>query len=266
VSPVFYWIYSVPSLVLVVLFSVTFVGFAWLGIILTRKRVRGWVAPEEDWNEIMGLVLSSYGVFYGIVLGLIAVGTYQNFEEVDQAVEREAATLGTLYRDVSGYPEPIRDDLQAMLRGYCRYIIEESWPAQQRGVITEGSTARVTAFQKELLAFEPETPGQEILHAETVREFNAFIEARRQRLYGVEKGLPVELWYVVVIGAVLSIVLTWLFALERLGIHLIVSGILAMFIGVTVFLIAAMDHPFRGTLSISPEAFEIVLKTLMTPT
>nr|MBA2714638.1 DUF4239 domain-containing protein [Rubrobacteraceae bacterium] len=109
-------------------------------------------------------------------------------------------------------------------------------------------------------------PGQEILHAETVREFNAFVEARRQRLYGVEKGLPVELWYVVIIGAVLSIVLTWLFALERLGIHLLVSGILAMFIGVTVFLIAAMDHPFRGALSISPEAFEIVLKTLMTPT
>lgn len=36
-------------------------------------------------------------------------------------------------------------------------------------------------------------------------------------------------------------------------------------IGVTVFLIAAMDHPFRGTLSISPQAFEIVLRTLMTP-
>ena len=138
-------------------------------------------------------------------------------------------------------------------------------PAQQRGVISRASTALVTTFQQELLAFEPETPGQEILHAETIREFNAFVEARRQRLYGVEKGLPVELWYVVIIGAVLSIVLTWLFALERLGIHLIVSGILAMFIGVTVFLIAAMDHPFRGTFSISPEAFEIVLKTLMTP-
>ncbi|MBA2715069.1 MAG: hypothetical protein H0U55_16145 [Rubrobacteraceae bacterium] len=79
----FYWIYSVPSLALVALFSGTFVGFAWLGIILTRSRVRRWVAPEEDWNEIMGLVLSAYGIFYGIILGLIAVGTYQNFEEVD---------------------------------------------------------------------------------------------------------------------------------------------------------------------------------------
>ncbi len=181
----FYWIYGVPSLALVALFSVTFVGFVWLGIILTRSRVRRWVAPEEDWNEIMGLVLSAYGVFYGIVLGLIAVGTHQNFEELDQTVEQEAATLGTLYRDVSGYPEPIQDELQAMQRGYCRFIIEEAWPAQQRGVITEGGTARVTAFEQKLLAFEPETPGQEVLHAETIREFNAFVEARRQRLYGV---------------------------------------------------------------------------------
>lgn len=247
------------------MFAVTFVGFSWLGIFLTHRRVRRWVETQEDWNEVMGYVLSSYGVFYGIMLGLIAVGTYENFDQADQTVEREASTLATLYRDVSSYPEPAQGELQTLLKDYCRFVIDEAWPAQRQGVIARDGDDLVTDFQSELLAFEPETTGEEILHAETVEEFNAFVEARRLRLHGATTGLPSELWFVVAIGAILSIVLTWLFALERLSVHLAVAGILALFIGLAVFLIAAMDHPFRGTVSISPRDFELVLRTLMTP-
>jgi hypothetical protein len=32
-----------------------------------------------------------------------------------------------------------------------------------------------------------------------------------------------------------------------------------------IFLLAAMDHPFRGELSVGPEAFELVYDQLMKP-
>ena len=32
-----------------------------------------------------------------------------------------------------------------------------------------------------------------------------------------------------------------------------------------IFLIAAMDHPYRGDVSVSPEAFEIVQRSLLAP-
>jgi hypothetical protein len=50
----------------------------------------------------------------------IAVSSYQSFAAANQVVGREAATLGTLYRAVSNYPEPIRGELQTMLRDYTR--------------------------------------------------------------------------------------------------------------------------------------------------
>jgi hypothetical protein len=50
-------------------------------------------------------------VFYGVTLALIAVSAYQGFAAANQTVGREAAALGTLYRDVSSYPEPIRGEL-----------------------------------------------------------------------------------------------------------------------------------------------------------
>jgi hypothetical protein len=265
VKLVFYWIYDIPTGALAVLFAVLFVGVTWLGIVLTRPHVRRWVESQADWNEVMGYVLSCHGVLYGILLGMIAVGTYQNYSDVENTVGQEASALAALDRDVSSYPETIRGELQALLSEYCRFVIEEAWPAQRRGIIPEGGTARVSGFQQKLMTFEPATRGQEILHAATVDQFNRFVEIRRERLHHVTTGLPAVLWYVVAVGAVLGIILTWLFSIDRLSVHLAMAGILSLLTGLVIFLIAAMDHPFRGEVSVSPEAFEIVQKSLMTP-
>jgi hypothetical protein len=262
---VFYWIYDLPTWALALLFAVFFVGVTWLGIVLTRPHVRRWVEPQEDWNEVMGYVLSCHGVLYGILLGLIAVGTYQNFSDVEETASKEASSLAALDRDVSSYPEPFRGELRALLREYCRFVIEEAWPAQRRGIIPEGGTARVSAFQRKLATFEPATKGQEILHAATLHQFNIFVEFRRERLHNVTTALPSVLWYVVSVGAAIGIVLTWLFSIDRLSVHLTVAGLLSLLTGLIVFLIAAMDNPYRGDVSVSPEAFEIVQKSLIAP-
>jgi hypothetical protein len=155
------------------------VGFTCLGTVLIRPWVRRNAADQAGWNTLIGAVYAAYVVFYGITLALIAVSAYQGYVAANQTVGREAAALGTLYRDVSSYPEPIREELQAMLRGYTRYVIEEAWPAQRRGVIPEGGTARTTAFQNRLLSFQPQTRSEVILHAETIAQFGVFVDYRR---------------------------------------------------------------------------------------
>jgi Protein of unknown function (DUF4239) len=172
------------------LFAAVFVGFTWLGLVLIRPWVRRHAADQPDWDALIGAILAAFVVFYGITLALIAVSSYQNFAAANQGVGREAATLGTLYRAVSNYPEPIRGELQTMLRDYTQYVIEVAWPAQKRGVIPEGGTVRVTAFEEKLLYFQPQTRAEEILHAETLREFDEFVDDRHQRLESVSTGLP----------------------------------------------------------------------------
>ena len=240
-------------------------GFTCLGTVLIRPWVRRNAADQAGWNTLIGAVYAAYVVFYGITLALIAVSAYQGYGAANQTVGREAAALGTLYRDVSSYPEPIRGELQAMLRDYTRYVIEEAWPAQRQGVIPEGGTARTTAFQNRLLSFQPQTRAQAILHAETIAQFGVFVDYRRQRLQSVLAGLPAALWFVVVVGAILNAGLTWLFDVNRLIVHLILASILSVFVALVVYLVVAMDNPFRGELSVYPEAFEVVQKSLMEP-
>jgi hypothetical protein len=51
----------------------------------------------------------------------------------------------------------------------------------------------------------------------------------------------------------------------RLGIHLLLGGILSFFLATLISLIVLMDRPFRGELSVSPAAFQLVYDQLMKP-
>lgn len=174
-----------------------------------------------------------------------------------------ASELGSLYRGVSGYPEPVRGQLQADLRDYTKYVIEEAWPQQRRGIIPTGAEPEVTRFEDRLVSFEPQTDGQNALHGATLFKVNDFVRARRERLHLVEVGLPAALWQVLTVGALLTIALTWLLPVGTLKGHLLLSGASAVVVGLLIFITAAMDRPFRGELSVSPDAFEVIQHDLM---
>ena len=260
----FYWIYDMPTVQLGLWISAIFVGATWFGIIFIKPFMRLWLGRQEGRNDLVGYMLSSFAVFYGLLLGLISVATYQNYSNIDDNVTREAASLTALYRDSSGYPSPIREELQAKLREYTRYTIEDGWPLQQRGIVPTGGTERISDFMQTMIAFEPQTKGQEIIHAEAFRQFNHYIELRRMRLANVTAGIPSVLWAVVLIGSMLNVMLIWMFDM-KFTVHMILGGIVSFFLGLSIFLIAAMDNPFRGEVSIQPDAIALVYDGLMKP-
>jgi hypothetical protein len=258
----FYWIYDIPNWQLAVFISGGFVLIYWFGAIFISPILRRLVRSTAGSNDIVGYILSSFGVFYGLLLGLIAIAAYQNYTNVEEAVAKEAISLTALYQDSTGYPEPLGQNLRWVLRDYCRYVIKYAWPLQQKGIVPEGGRVRVIAFHEKLLSFEPQTSREEIIHAETLRQFNNFFECRRMRLHSVTTCIPPVMWYVVTIGALINLVIVWMFDMKLIT-QFSLGGLLSLFLGTMMFLIAAMDHPLRGEVSVSPAAFETVLKIMM---
>jgi hypothetical protein len=250
-----YWLYDVPPARLSVWFIAVFVGFYWVGSIILRPILRQVVRSNSGSNDIVGYVLSCFCVFYGLLLGLIAVTAYQNVETAGANVTREAAALAALYEDVSRYPEPHGQNLRWLLRDYTRYLIKYAWPLQRQGIVPQEGTIRAEAFHDQLLEFQPRTPSEEIVHAEALRQFNEFLECRRMRLFSVQSALPASMWYVMILGAILNIAICWLFDMRFIT-QLVLGGILAAYLGTMMHLIFDMNQPFRGDVSITAEPFE----------
>jgi len=170
--------------------------------------------------------------------------------------------MSALYRDFSAYPQPIRHQLQDALREYARYTIEEGWEEQRKGHLPKGEPARSGLIAKTLLAFEPNKEGEKIMHAEALRQSTRRIELSRARISNVILGLPAVLWWVVAFCASMNIVLIWIQDME-IHVHLILGAVLASILGAVIFLIAELDNPFRGEVSIGPESIARVYETVM---
>ncbi len=257
------FVYDLSTPQMVGLLTAALVGFAWFGTIFLRPFIRAFIRRELDANNIVGYLLSAHGVYFGILLGLLALSAYENFAEADVVVADEAAKLATLYTDVEAYPQPLQGELREILRTYTYSVINEGWKQQRRGVVPHGGAVHLARFHRKLVGFEPTTKGQEIIHAEALRQFNSLIEARRKRHNAVLSGLPPILWYVVWIGVGINMLLIWLLEMKLLS-HLFLGGVISFFLAALIALVASTEKPFRGETSISPESFQMIYDTLMT--
>jgi hypothetical protein len=131
-----------------------------------------------------------------------------------------------------------------------------------RGEATEGATRRLTLLEQHLIGFEPTTPGQQILHAAAMHQYNQIAALRRKRIHIIGTGLPAVMWSVVLIGAALVIGITYLIQIEP-SVQFILTGCFAMFIGLVVFVIASLDRPLSGPLAIDSRPYRIVRDRLM---
>jgi hypothetical protein len=154
-------------------------------------------------------------------------------------------------------------ELQKDLREYTDQVINGAWPLQRRGKTPTAGFAYITRFQSALNTFEPATGGQKILHAETLRAYNLLIQARRQRLDAAGTALPGVMWGVIIPGAFIALTASFFFKVEDARLHGVLVLLLAAFIGLVIFMILALDRPFRGDLGLSPDPYQLIYDQLM---
>ncbi|WP_432019871.1 DUF4239 domain-containing protein [Streptomyces sp. 1222.5] len=259
----FFFIYDFPVWLFLVVFVGCFVVFAVVGLAFFRRMARRLFGPEPHWSDLVHLLFESCVAFYSLLLALLAVVTYQNYAHAEQTVTEEASALSVLYRDIAGFPPPYREPLRKELRNYTRYVVDEAWPEQRRGTVPMEGVSRTSKFQKMLFEVEPKTTQERLLQSTSIAQFNAFVAARRARLDAIPTHLPQILWIILVLGMLISIAVTWFLPVERTRPHAAVCVTYTIISSLVLSLVAAMDYPFRGALSVSPRPFELLLATVM---
>ncbi|MBM3564209.1 MAG: DUF4239 domain-containing protein [Alphaproteobacteria bacterium] len=240
------------------LFCLSALGLTWLGVFLFQRLIHSWIHGRRNANEMVGLTLAAFAALYGILLGLVAVEAYQDFSAVKDVVSKEASAIAALHKDFGGLPPPIRDELQEKLRAYAREAIDAVHPPPDVPQNPHSSSPALNALFALIMNFQPTLKSEEVIQTEAFGRLNALVEHRRYLIAAGEDGIPTELWWVVCLGGILLISLMWLFDME-LHVHLILSSAMGLFLGSVVFLIAALDNPFNGGLTVGSGPLESVL-------
>ena len=257
------WIYNISTLKQCILIVVPALLLSSLIIIFGRNWLYKQMHFDSDTNEVINGFFSVIGTLYSILLGLVAISTWENFGYVETIASKESTAIVQLYRNVGLLEEPISSQLHQDIEDYLNYVIHTAWPAHKMGKAPEGGTIILTNFHSRLSNYHPRNKEQEIFLAQVLSSFNNVIEDRRIRMhYVLDSGQSPIIWLFIIAGSVLTLSCGFLFHLPSLKAHLFMNTLLSSLLSLIAFLMVTIDQPFRGEMSVTPAAYSSTLSAL----
>lgn len=257
------WFYETSVWITLPLFLIVFVAASCGVVIGLRPVVARLVADPREWDRALAHVIGTFGVFFGILLALVAVSVYENLAHTRDVVIDEASRAGALYRASSALPDGAGDRMHDTIDEYLRTVIEEDFAQQQRQVLPTASDAQADELEEILDSVEAGSLTEQAQYKQALETFDSLIEARRARIDATTLALPPLLWVVIWVGALVNAVLIAFIAVRSRRLHLLMAGLLSLFIGLVIFVTADMDHPYAGDIAIDAGAFERVLEQVV---
>jgi len=228
------------------------VGLAWIGTLLVHRHVK---APlDEKHNEVVGFIFAAEGVVYAVLLAFVVVVVWEQYQVAESAVSREAASLIAVARDSSTFPEPARGQVYDELRTYAQSVMSDEWKTMDEDPLKYEANARTSvAIHKVWSIYRSQPPGKVDPH--TTDSLDNLIERRAERLASNTTAVPGVLWFVLVIGAVITICFCLALHMKNILLHAGATALLTALLAMCLWIIVLINHPFAGEVHVSPSPF-----------
>ena len=237
-------------------------GAAVLGVVLVYgldlfvKRHRG-----EEYNSVVSDGFQAVGTMYAIVAGLLVFGLYTTFDDASQQSADEASSLVLMYRNAAVFPQPERDDARRAVVSYISSVINDEWPALANGV---GSPKTSKAIDQLFTVYGPMEPDLRWSdqYANAVNHLDEVVKLRNKRIDHSTASLPSIYWFLLFAGGFVTILYLALAYVEKKAMHALAVGLMATMLGLVIFLLLEVNHPFRGEIAVSPDSFRNALTSI----
>jgi len=242
------------GLLIVAVATVVAVG----GLVLVQRLYS--TERRKEHNDVAGFIYAVLGVSYAVLLGLMLIAVWEQWNAAQDVASDEANELAGIFWFAHALPQPEGRHIQELARSYAEVVVEEEWPLMEQGRSSPKAWDTLDELRGTILGLDPPTGAQLVRYNQVLEQLHALGDARRERLLAASEGLATILWVVLIGGGVITIAFTYLFGLDNTVVHTLMVAALAMILSLSLFTVAALDYPFKGDVRIHPAAFEQVLE------
>jgi Protein of unknown function (DUF4239) len=228
------------------------------GPLLIRRRVA--FQKLRTNNEVAGFKFATIGVLYAVLLAFVVIIVWERFHDAEKALVAEAGAAATIYRLAGGLTDEAAISLRGKLSAYLQSVLDDDWPAMAVGRASPVTNGALNALYQQAVRFRPSDFHDQDLQANLLHELDQLTQSRRERLIMGEGTVPGAIWFVLFLGAALTIAFTFFFATENVVTQSLMTGVLAALIFSAILVIIAIDRPFTGAVVVSREPIRLVLE------
>ena len=205
-------------------------------------------------NEVAGFKYATLGVSYGVLIAFLMISVWERFAHAEAAVEAESASLLELARLADGFPEAERTEVRAWILDYLAIVVDQEWPEMRRGgTDSRNGELAVDGLTRAVLDVARMDTVPTPVVAAAIDATRAVTEARRDRIAAAQGTLPAILWWLTVVGGVITVGFTLFFASPNIRAQAAMTALLSVVIMSLVFVTVMMNHPFVGDIAVAVE-------------
>ena len=247
------WVIAVIMTVLAAVYSVGL-------MLMTRQRY------GLDWlrlnNEVAGFKYAVVGVFYAVLLAFVVIAVWEEYRNTEGAVREEAKAAVNLHRVAHGLPDESGHEIHKNLLDYVNDVRAHEWRSMASGAPSETVAKALDRLTYAVFNVQPESPKEVMLYQDALRLLAVMTDNRSERLESATGSVPGMLWFVLVIGALITLGYPAFFGSTNLAAQILMTASLAVLVALSLLLGLAFDYPFTGGVHISDLPFEEALQQM----
>ncbi len=105
----------------------------------------------------------------------------------------------------------------------------------------------------------PKNQFQIQLVGEMFKHLNDLATYRGLRIASMEMEIPPPMWLPLMLGALVTIACAMLLDIESARVHVGLNAMLGIFIGMFLFIIITLDHPYCSKMGIKPKSYNEIV-------
>lgn len=219
--------------------------------------------PPESSSGTAEAMLGVIGTLFSVLLGLLVAGAIDRYHDVSQSVESESNGIGNIYRLAKGLEEVDRKRIRSLCREYAEYVRDEEWPLMAKQQMGRNTQDRYVHLWDACVSVSPRNERENNIHAAILESIDQVGDDRRARAVISLTPLHFTLWAVIICGSLITIAFTHLFTQNMGRFHWMMTALVALSLGLNIWLLAAYSTPFAGDLALEPQGFDLLLKSTM---
>jgi hypothetical protein len=223
------------------------VGSLWLG-----KRALPNVGREH--NPTLATFLTIVGLVYGTLIGFTVVVSWQQFSSAQAVVAGEASSLTTMYGQTIAMPEPEQTQIRQLLRQYASAVAGPEWDKQASGGTSDSARNAITGMYR-IVGSQPPSVASSPINGAFLNQLSVLASDRTARMLDAKSRIPPLLWAGLIFGGVVIVGFTGFLRLGRTLNNAVLSGTIAVLLGLLLCIVVMLDHPFGTQRGITPEPF-----------
>jgi hypothetical protein len=216
-------------------------------------------APDGATASHAGAMISA---LFLLVFAIAVIVPWTVADSARQNTYAEANALVEAAWLARGLPPADAASIQGALRDYARFVAEEEWRSLRRGDLDQRGSNRLDEIRATLARLRLENQDQQDARDDVESQLQTVYAARRQRAVDASATLPAGVLVLTVFTAAVVLVFPVASGARPRGWTWGAYGLLAVCLGIGVYLVFAINHTFSGPLGVDPAAFTSALREI----